>query len=71
MERVPVESSHLASVGYDSASSTLEIEFRKGSIYQYFGVPEHVHQDLMTAPSKGTYFDRNIKKAGYPYAKVG
>ena len=33
MERIPVESSNLASVGYDSDSLTLEIEFNSGGIY--------------------------------------
>jgi len=71
MKREPVESSNLASVGYDESSSTLEIEFRHGSIYQYFGVPLSVYQGLMNASSKGQYFDQRVKKAGYPYARVG
>lgn len=71
MERVPVQSSNLASVGYDPKTSTLEIEFHDGGIYQYSGVPPEVHQGLMNAASKGSYLDQNIKKAGYPYKKVG
>jgi len=71
MERVPVQSSNLASVGYDSANMVLEIEFLKGGIYQYSNVPSDVHDGLMSAGSKGTYFDQNIKKAGYSYNRVG
>jgi hypothetical protein len=71
MNRVPVQSSNLASVGYDSGNMVIEIEFHSGGIYQYFNVPEHIHQGLMNAGSKGTYFNQNIKKAGYPYNKVG
>lgn len=71
MERVPVQSSNLASVGYDPKTSTLEIEFLNGNIYQYFGVPSEIHQGLMNAGSKGSYLDQNIKKAGYSYNKVG
>ena len=71
MERTPVQSSNLASVGYDSASMILEIEFLKGGIYQYLNVPSDIYNGLMNAGSKGTYFDQNIKKAGYPYNKVG
>ena len=71
MERTPVESSNLASVGYDPTSATLEIEFRKSGIYQYFGVPSSTYDELMSAGSKGTYFDQNIKKGGYSYSKVG
>lgn len=71
MDRISVSSSNLVSVGYDSDTATLEIEFGKSGIYQYFGVPANVHEELMMAGSKGTYFDQNIKKAGYAYSKVG
>ena len=71
MERSPVESSNLASVGYEADSCTLEIEFHSGGVYHYFGVPLDVYQGLMSASSKGQFFDRNIKKAGYQYARLG
>jgi hypothetical protein len=71
MERVPVSSSNLASVGYDAGSATLEVEFNHGGIYQYSGVPDEIHQGLMNAGSHGTYFDQCVKKAGYSYVKLG
>ncbi len=71
MERNPVQSSNLSSVGYDANNMVLEIEFNSGGIYQYFGVPEHIFNELMSAGSKGTYFDQNIKKAGYTFNKIG
>ena len=71
MERIPVQSTNLVSVGYDTGSLTLEIEFNTGSIYQYFGVPQNVYEELMGAASKGRYFDQNIKKAGYSYQRIG
>ena len=70
MERIPVESSNLSSVGYDSASSVLEIEFKSGGIYQYSGVPQNVYDGLMNAVSKGKYFHQYIEHSGYPYLKV-
>ncbi len=70
MERVRVSSSNLRSVGYDSESRTLEIEFLNGGLYQYFGVPASVHAGLMSASSHGSYFDAHIKKAGYRYTKL-
>ncbi len=70
MERVPVESSDLASVGYNTEAAILEIEFHSGGIYQYSGVPQDIHRGLMNAGSKGRYFHQNIKNAGYPYTKV-
>lgn len=70
MRRTPVGSSNLASVGYEVETSTLEIEFHNGGIYQYSGVPENIYQGLMDAASKGRYFHQNIKNAGYPYSKI-
>lgn len=70
MERQKVESSNLASIGYDAKNEILEIEFNHGGIYQYFDVPVNVHDELMNASSHGQYFDRNIKKAGYEFRKM-
>lgn len=70
MNRVPVESSNLSEVGYDPATKILEIAFTRGGVYQYFAVPDSVHQDLMAATSIGRYFDLNIKKAGYAAHRV-
>jgi hypothetical protein len=70
MERIPVQSSDLASVGYDLESATLEVEFLKGAVYQYYGVPESVYNGLMNAPSKGRFLDQFVKKAGYSYSRI-
>ncbi|MHB0922570.1 MAG: KTSC domain-containing protein [Bellilinea sp.] len=61
MERVPVSSSNLHSVGYDSASQILEIEFNTGSIYQYLNVPSSIYHGLMSASSHGQYFSQYIR----------
>jgi uncharacterized protein len=69
MKRTHVESSNIESIGYDSRSQTLEIEFLNGSVYQYFDVPEHVFNELMSADSYGKYLNANIKGT-YRYSKV-
>lgn len=69
MNRQSVSSSNIASIGYDVDSQTLEIGFLDGSVYQYFDIPEQVHQDLMSASSHGQYLAKNIK-GGYKYSKV-
>ncbi len=69
MDWTPVSSSNIARIGYHSVSMTLEIEFLTGSIYQYFDVPETVHQELMAASSHGKFFNANIKGV-YRYAKL-
>lgn len=71
MQRDSVSSSTIRSIGYDSSSQTLEVEFRDGRIYHYFGVPEGVYLGLMSAPSKGQFLDANVKKAGFTYHRVG
>lgn len=69
MNRQPVTSSNIASIGYDVVSQTLEIEFLNGGVYQYFDVPQHVHQELMKASSHGQYLAQNIKGT-YRFSKV-
>lgn len=62
IERTPVISSNIASVGYDQESETLEVEFvGSGRVYRYFGVPVEIKDDLVDAPSIGSYFYHHIR----------
>ena len=58
------------SVGYDIESRILEIEFTGGVIYQYFDVPEDIYLDLMSAESKGRYFNLVVKLLGFDYHQL-
>lgn len=69
MQRVPVESSNIASVGYDGPRYILEIEFADGAVYQYARVPSHLHEAMMQAESKGAFFHRWIRDQ-YPTTRV-
>jgi hypothetical protein len=69
MNRQPVTSSNIASIGYDVDSQTLEIEFLNGGVYQYFDVPQHIYNELMNAGSHGQYLAQNIKGV-YRFSKV-
>ena len=69
MNRTSVSSSNLRSVGYDSSTETLEVEFHNGGIYQYFGVPSNIHDTLMSANSHGEYFAANVKN-NYRWQKI-
>ena len=62
MERKLVSSSNLHSVGYNPTTETLEIKFHKSGVYQYFNVPNSIYDKLMSASSKGTFFDNHIKE---------
>lgn len=68
--RNSVESSNINSIGYDAANEILEIEFNHGGVYQYSDVPKNVYEELINADSHGSFFDRNIKKAGYRFVKI-
>jgi hypothetical protein len=48
MDRTPVVSSNVASVGYDSATSTLEVEFQGGSLYRYTPVQDADYRALVS-----------------------
>jgi hypothetical protein len=69
MVRTPVTSSSIASAGYLADGSTLEVEYRNGSIYQYFAVPKSVFESLLGAESKGTFVSERIR-GHYPYRRV-
>jgi hypothetical protein len=56
-----VESTTLATVAYDHRTEILRLEFRNGAVYSYTGVPALIHRALLTAPSKGAYFNHNIR----------
>ena len=49
---------------------TLEVEFGSGRVYQYYGVPSNLHEQIMQAPSKGQFLNTHIKNF-YPFSRVG
>ncbi|HEY4515418.1 MAG TPA: KTSC domain-containing protein [Candidatus Paceibacterota bacterium] len=70
MQRHPVSSSNISSIGYDSQTAILEVEFTSGDVYQYFNVPEHLYNGLLQAASPGQFLNINIIQYGYRYQKV-
>lgn len=64
MDHSPLESSHLASCGYDPATRTLEVAFHRGHCYQYQDVSAEEYESLRTAYSPGTYFRETIRPRG-------
>lgn len=70
MKMIPVSSSNLASVGYDSETRTMRVEFRNDAVYDYHNVPQEEFEGLINASSKGSYLHQNIKDR-YSYSKIG
>ncbi len=69
MPRVELNSTGLRAAAYQDQLALLELEFRSGVTYQYFGVSEQTFQELLLAESKGIYFHRHIRDR-FPYAKI-
>ena len=69
MRVATVESTTLATVGYDENLKPLRLEFCTRAVYLYFGVPAAVYEALLDAPSKGQYFNGTIR-GRYPYRQI-
>jgi len=61
MQMIPVSSSAIRAVGYDSQSRRMKIEFTQGDTYDFCRVPQHIYDGLMRSSSKGGYYNDNIK----------
>lgn len=57
----PVQSSNIQAVGYDPATSTIQVQFMSGSTFSYAGVPQETYDGLMASASKGKFFFNEIK----------
>lgn len=61
MRRQPVDSSSIAEIGYAPLRCELDVLFRNGGLYRYFGVPAPVHRALLQADSIGRYMNRHVR----------
>ena len=69
MQRVQLESRTLASALYHPDRRQLELEFRTGKRYLYFGVPPMTYHALLLALSKGAFFNANIRNR-FPFQNL-
>lgn len=56
-----VNSSAMHRVEYDEGSHRLDIWFTASGQYSYYGVPIPLYLGLLSASSKGRYFNDNIR----------
>lgn len=61
VEREPVTSSHILSLGYSPADRVFAIEFKDGSIFHYRGVEPWAWEEINRAESKGSAFHHVIR----------
>lgn len=69
MNRTPVDSSNIKSIGYSSSDQILEVEFLNRSIYHYHEVPASEYSGIMAADSHGKYLNTYIK-GKYRYSQL-
>ncbi len=70
MDWIPTpESSNIAQFAYDNANQILKVEFKNGSVYDYFDVPEHIFEGMKGAASKGQFLAQQVK-GSYRYARA-
>jgi KTSC domain len=60
MDLIKVESSMIDALGYDEEQQVLEVVFKRTGVYRYRGVPKNVYEELLNAPSKGSYIRDQI-----------
>ncbi|MGB8338090.1 MAG: KTSC domain-containing protein [Burkholderiales bacterium] len=62
MDRKPVNTEKIKSIGYDESTRVLEVEFRDGSVKQYANVSREIQREMMSASSIGNFFADNIEE---------
>ena len=60
----PVTSTALAAIGYDLEAQQLAVQFPSGHIWHYSNVPLSVWEAFQAVPSKGKFWNAEIKKSG-------
>jgi hypothetical protein len=65
----PVDSSNIESVGYDTSNRELHVRFLGNRTYVYSDVPAELYEELLRAPSKGSFLNRAVKGA-YAYREL-
>jgi hypothetical protein len=69
MQRFPIPSTEFTKVGYQEDLETLEIQFVKGGVYQFFNVPPTVFNEFMSASSKEGYYHSKIGER-FPCSRI-
>jgi hypothetical protein len=63
-----VDSSNIEQIGYDEDERELWVTFKSGDTYVYLDVPAATYDDVMSADSKGSYLNREVKP-NYDYRR--
>lgn len=70
-DMVPVESSHIAAVGYDPSTQQMHMQFKNGGGGYHANVPPEKHAAFMASNSKGQHYHQNFRSnADHPWTKA-
>lgn len=69
IEREPVTSSNITSVGYSAEHEALDVEFNTGAVYRYQGVPQSAYDQLRESESVGRFVYARIN-GHYPCSRI-
>ncbi len=61
MDMSRVASTAIFAVGYDENSMRMRVTFIQGHSYDFCRVPRHIYNGLISAASKGGYYNDHIK----------
>jgi hypothetical protein len=68
MEHEKIDSSMIASVGYQKEEQILEVTFQNQTVYEYYKVPQELYYQFLEASSKGQFMNQHIIGI-YEYAR--
>lgn len=64
-----MDSSAVASAGFDPKTRTLEVEYIGGGLYDYHEVGKDIWDEFQAAPSKGQFVNACVRDA-FPYTRL-
>jgi len=70
LDRKKVKSKKIESIAYNRESFTMEIEFKNGDIFRYFGIPDYIFENFLNSPEKDLFYSKYINHAGFSYEIV-
>lgn len=68
--REQVDSAEIRSIGYDSKYQILHVGFHNKTFHLYFGIPENIFNNFITADSHILYLTETVKSAGFRYDPI-
>ena len=70
---ISIQSNNVAAAGYNESTQVMTVQFRNGSLYEYYGVPTNLWESFIAAqpdPWSQVGYPRLVQ-AGVPYKRIG